>query len=326
MRVPAIFPGQAVSYIARRCCQEMSPVRPVLTLGLAGALLAAGIAGSAQKPLPQPKRPAYGLPNLAMHEITDVSVAPLYTPLGERLPGRWGLRFTATLDNVGRGHFLVYGSRERAGEPCSPVDEAGNQCEAVEMQAEQRVIEADGTVTSYPDLGSLFFHAPHNHWHLRSVERFFIATMAGKSVTTDAKTGFCLGDRLYYTLDRPPNYPGLRNDLQNCEPGSGDPQTDGRRKLSVFEGISSGWSDDYPSYTSDGEPLEGQQLEITDLPAGAYRLVNVANPDGVYRETTRRDNAASVLFRLTWPGGSRPSVEVRASCVRTQRCTRKRAL
>lgn len=304
----------------------MSAVRVLLMLTLAGVLLAASIAGSAQRPLPQPKRPAHGLPNLAMHEITDVATAPLYTELGERIPGRWGLRFTATLDNVGRGHFLVYGSRERTGEPCSPVDEGGNRCEAVEMRAEQRVVAADGTVRSHPGLGSLFFHAPHNHWHLRDVERFFIATMAGRSVTTDAKTGFCLGDRLYFTRQRPANHPGLRNDLQNCEPGTGDPQTDGRRKLEVFEGISSGWSDDYPSYTADGEPLEGQQLEITDLDAGTYRLVNVANPDGVYRETTRRDNAASVLFRLTWPGGARPSVEILASCLRTQRCTRKRSL
>jgi hypothetical protein len=295
-------------------------------LALTASLVTAGVVGAAQRPLPQPKAPAYGLPNLAMHEITDVAIAPLFTELGERIPGRWGLRFTSIVDNVGRGHFLVYGSRERTGEPCAPTEEEGNQCEAAEMSAEQRVIQKDGTVKSYPGLGTMFFHAPHNHWHLRHAERFYVANMKGKSLTRDLKTGFCLGDRLYFTPERPPNYDGLRNDLQNCEPGTGDPATDGRRKLNVFEGISAGWSDDYPSYESDGSPLEGQQLEITDLDEGLYRLVNIANPDGLYKETTRRDNASSVLFRLTWPGSARPSVEIVASCVRTTRCTKKRAL
>lgn len=304
----------------------MSPIRGVLTLALVAALAGTAVAVSAQPDLVQPKQPAHGLPNLAMHEILDVAVSPLYTELGERVEGRWGLRFTSIVDNVGRGHFLVYGKRERTGEPCSGTDDPANRCEDAEMVAEQRVIAADGTVRSHPGVGSLFFHAPHNHWHLRHAERYFIATVGGRRVTTDAKTGFCMGDRLYFTPRRPPNYPGLRNDLQNCEPGTGDPATDGRRKLEVFEGISSGWSDDYPSYESDGDPLEGQQLDITDLDAGVYRLVNIVNPDGRYRETTRRDNAASVLFRLTWPGGARPSVELLASCVRTARCTKKRAL
>ena len=301
-------------------------MRLVAVLALAGSLSAAAVVGAQQRELPQPKTPAYGLPNLAMHEITDVGIAPLYTETGERLPNRWGLRFTSTVDNVGRGHFLVYGTRERTGEPCQGFEDSGNRCEAVEMAAEQRVIQKDGTTRSFPNLGTLFFHEPHNHWHLRHAERYSIVTLKGKRVTNDAKTGFCMGDRLYYTPERPENYPGLRNDLQNCEPGTGDPATDGRRKLSVFEGISAGWSDDYPSYEADGTPLEGQQLEITDLPEGRYRLLNVVNPDGLYRETTRRDNAASVLFRLTWPGGARPQVDIVASCVRTAKCTRKRAL
>ena len=295
-------------------------------LAAAVLLAVAGVAGSAQRPLSQPRQPAHGLPNLAMHEILDVAVSPLYTELGERIENRWGLRFTSIVDNVGRGHFLVYGKRAATGDPCSPADDGANRCEAAEMTAEQRVIAADGTVRSFPDVGTLFFHEPHNHWHLRHAERYYIATAGGRQVTTDAKTGFCMGDRLYFTPKRPANYPGLENNLQNCEPGTGDPATDGRRKLEVFEGISAGWSDDYPSYESDGDPLEGQQLEITDLDAGLYRLVNVVNPEGRYRETTRRDNAASVLFRLTWPGGARPSVELLATCVRTVRCTKKRGL
>ena len=92
-------------------------------------------------------------------------------------------------------------------------------------------------------------------------------------------------------------------------------------RIKNLEGISAGWSDDYPSYQPSGQALEGQQFEITGIPAGRYKLINEVNPDGKFKETTRRDNAASVLKRaeadklvkvidhavVSWPEGeSRP--------------------
>ena len=39
------------------------------------------------------------------------------------------------------------------------------------------------------------------------------------------------------------------------------------------------------------------------MPAGRYWLVHRANPDFHLRETHYGDNAASLLVRITWPGG-----------------------
>jgi hypothetical protein len=285
------------------------------------AVLALGAAGAgARDDVPQPRQPARGLPNLAMHRITDVAIAPLYDREGRRVAGRWAVRFTSIVDNRGPGDFVLRVHREATGQPCLDHDDAANRCEAGDMTADQVVIAPNGGQRIYPGVGVAYFDDNHNHWHLRAGERYGLQTASGRTLDLDAKTGFCFGDRLYYTPRRPPNHPGLRNDLVNCGPGNGDPALDGRRALSLLEGISAGWSDDYPSYESDGSPLEGQQLEITKLPEGRYRLINQVNPAGRFRETTRKDDSASVLFALTWPGGARPSIAILASCVRTAHC------
>ena len=47
------------------------------------------------------------------------------------------------------------------------------------------------------------------------------------------------------------------------------------------------------------QATEGQQLDITDMPAGDYFLVSTSNPDRTFIETDLDNNAAWVKFHLT---------------------------
>jgi hypothetical protein len=66
----------------------------------------------------------------------------------------------------------------------------------------------------------------------------------------------------------------------------------------------------------------GQNVDVTGLQAGRYWLVHRANASGRLRERTFVNNAASVLLRLTWPGGRRalPRVDVLRVCEGRERC------
>jgi hypothetical protein len=83
----------------------------------------------------------------------------------------------------------------------------------------------------------------------------------------------------------------------------------------VEEGSSVGYTDKYPAN------FHGQNLDITNVPAGQYWLVHRANSDFHLRETHYGDDAASLLVRITWPGGhgSAPRVTPLRACAK-ERC------
>ena len=60
-----------------------------------------------------------------------------------------------------------------------------------------------------------------------------------------------------------------------------------------------GWGDDYDPH------LEGQQIDVTGLPAGVYVLRHPSNPERRLRESSYANNSASLRLRLTWPNGRR---------------------
>ncbi|MFO7546345.1 MAG: lysyl oxidase family protein [Trueperaceae bacterium] len=89
------------------------------------------------------------------------------------------------------------------------------------------------------------------------------------------KVGFCLMDDLPIDTERAPEAPvyfGCEADIQ---------------------GISVGYSDLYAAELSE------QDLNVSHLPDGRYRLVNVANPDGAIREHDTGNNAGAVDLVLS---------------------------
>jgi hypothetical protein len=127
--------------------------------------------------------------------------------------------------------------------------------------------------------GTFEFHPAHNHWHIGDVALFEIRkgsptgpVVGGQSI----KTTFCLID--WYKLDD--NAPASERTFFDC--------------YTSFQGISSGWVDQYHQST------EGQQLRLTGIPnANDYYLVSTANYAGIFTETDYTNNTAWVKFTLS---------------------------
>ncbi len=204
--------------------------------------------------------------------------------------GRRLLVFASAVDNVGAGPLEVRGTRGPS---------AGT------MATVQLVRRADGSARETPLEGILRYERAetHAHWHLLGFERYELRTPGGETVLTARKAGFCLGDR----------YDSRRSARLRSEPlqavwteecGRGRPDL-----RDLEEGISVGYGDDYAPY------LEGQFVDVTDLPAGTYVLVHLANPGNGLREASYENNAASVSLRLT-----ESSVEVLSRCPDSAAC------
>ena len=122
----------------------------------------------------------------------------------------------------------------------------------------------------------------HQHWHLLGFERYELRTPAGEPMGRDRKTGFCLGDRYdARSKVRIPGEPPRAVWTHNC--AKNQPE-----RLRVLQGISPGYSDDYVPN------LEGQFVDVTDVPAGRYLLVHRVNSEDDLRESNYENNAASV--------------------------------
>lgn len=232
-------------------------------------------------------------------------VMELLPDLDQRAPSdldvrrsRHGFRlwFTSAADNVGLGPFIV-GGRRRPGSKT--------------MRANQRVRLSNRSLRTYPQIGVWrYARSPdHSHWHFMYYQRYELRRVNGSVLVRDRKSGFCLGDRYGVAPGKiegritDPVYRGFCNRYQ--------PES-----LQVDGGTSVGYSDRYHS------GLDGQNLNITRVPAGEYVLVNRVNTQLLIRELRYENNAASVRIRLRWPHGrsSAPSVRILKTCPDSDRC------
>jgi len=210
-----------------------------------------------------------------------VAVAPGQLTVKD-VGGRWQLGFSSAIENQGTGDLIVEG---RAG------DEAGR------MDAVQLIPHADGSQSKRALPTPLWFtpDGGHNHWHLPAAMRYELRTPDGEVAARDVKSGFCLGDRYPTTPNAPP-----RGYVTNC--GARQPEL-----TTLRMGISPGYGDKY------GPFLEGQQIDIDDLPAGDYLLLHRANPDLALLESDTSNNESSLGVRISYPQGpdARPVVTPR---------------
>jgi hypothetical protein len=200
-------------------------------------------------------------------------------------PDRYYLGFRSAVRNVGLGPLLIHGRRASRRTPA--------------MAATQLIQGDGGAVRRVPGVGRMrYVVSPgHRHWHLLTFDRYTLRRVGGPRVQRRGhKTGFCLGDR-YRTLAAvaAPASPTPAF-TSNC--GLGQPG-----RLSVSEGISVGYGDDYAAN------LEGQLIGLSGLPSGRYVLAHEANPGHRLRELRYDNNAASLRLSLRWLKGM-PQVRV----------------
>jgi hypothetical protein len=284
---------------------RMSTCLSSLALGtLVGGLLLGGCGGTRSRTLDvlrleraSPPAVHESLPDLDQEEPTELSIRARQSSEG-KLEFRLGFR--SAIRNIGDGPLVVTGSRPDQRTPFMSVDQH------IEREGAPERIVADVGRMQYA------ISSDHSHWHYLQFERYMLEQAelreAGghEVLLRDQKTGFCLGDRYRVddrTLPAAPAQPVFRG---NCGRG----QTG---LLSVREGISVGYGDDYSAF------LEGQDVPITDLPAGRYVLVHRVNVDQRLRELSYANDAASVLIELRW-ARSIPQMRVLAVCPDSDGC------
>ena len=221
--------------------------------------------------------------------------------LSERTGGtvvapRFFVGFQSAAANFGTGPLIVLGRRVGVGEQ--------------EMTLRQQIRRSDGSFRTVPLRATLQYvrSFDHSHWHVRGFMRYELRTPEGIRVVRDRKTGFCLGDRYRAELALPGQSP---DPYYSDHCGKGAPGL-----LSIREGISIGWGDNYTAH------LEGQELELTSLEPGRYVLVHRVNADRDLRESDYTDNVASMAIELGWPRGPKqpPRIDVVARCPGTATC------
>jgi hypothetical protein len=181
-------------------------------------------------------------------------------------PG-YRLAFGSTIDNAPlAGPLIIHGHRSSTDEP---------------MMADQIIKLAGGGTTTRPNMGQLIYEqypgsVSHQHWHYKGFDRYQLRSTSDLSlIRPDNKAGFCLAD---------PDYA-----LDFC--GSLKPEA-----LTVDEGLGAGTSDYY------NPNLEGQYIDIADVPPGDYWLVHWVNSAKEICESDYTNNAAAVKIAL-WPNG-----------------------
>jgi hypothetical protein len=259
-------------------------VRRSAVIGLLGLLVSAAPAAAAEPVLPD------------LYEETPYNLEVEQYGSG---PGAvYHLGFGATVFNFGRGPLRVDGSRASTGEP--------------EMVASQVVTNSDGSTSTYDDIGRMRYvdSVTHRHWHYLRFNTYALRTVSGKLARPDQKTGFCLGDRViahdWETLPGQPAEAVFNGGCGYDEPGL----------LSVSEGISPNYGDPYEAQ------VEGQFVDLTNVPAGRYQLVHHVNENRALRESDYSNNAASLLLSVEWPDGfnAAPRVRELARCDLSARC------
>jgi len=126
------------------------------------------------------------------------------------------------------------------------------------------------------------FHPNHNHWHIDNIGEFSVKVDDNDSPGAIAdgaksiKVGFCVIDIYKYNGDASPNSQKLYWD---CELG--------------LQGILPGWADQYH------QSVEGNKINITELPNGTYFLVHQWNPEGAFVDEDASNDESWVKFVLS---------------------------
>ena len=249
------------------------------------ALLVGAAPAAAAQPL---------LPNLYQETPYNLQVEAY----GSGADAVFHLGFGSTVYNFGRGPLRVDGHRDSTATP--------------EMVASQVITNDDGSATTVPNIGAMRYvdSVTHRHWHYLGFDTYSLRTTAGANARRDQKTGFCLGDRVIGHENQ--TLPG-----QPAEPvftgGCGFDEPD---RLDVSEGISPNYADPYEAQ------VEGQFVDLTDLPAGRYVLLHQVNANRGLQETNYADDVASVLVSVAWPNGfdAPPVVKQLAGCGESATC------
>jgi len=189
----------------------------------------------------------------------DLEMAPMYQIALATVDGHKALRFGTIVYNVGDGPMQMRAKR-RVGDELKRVY--------------QIISNQDGTTRRIRKYNAQVFYSGdgHDHFHIARFNVVKLTPAPGNPYTMTErrlhKIGFCLVDSLRKTTNPPPN-PAPSPSFYSCGNNS---------TTFVRTGISVGWGDVYaPSTTF-------QDIDVSGLPDGNYRLCATVNPFGLWTE------------------------------------------
>jgi len=212
------------------------------------------------------------LPDLRMARLEDLELET--TEGGRRL-----LRFTATIVNVGEGPLEVWA--ERKGDEMGP--------------GVQRIHDGAGNFHDLQTDATFFWAGDgHDHWHVRDMQAYRVESLDGSDRdAVSEKHGFCLFDNDHFddSLAGAPDQRAYR-----C------PESQGASRIEM--GLSVGYRDVYPA------TLPNQYIDVSDLPAGRYRLwaeadpASAERPNGWFLESAEDNNLTWIDVELDTEAGT----------------------
>jgi hypothetical protein len=205
--------------------------------------------------------------------LPDLKMGKLYgLQIQTSLNGRKNLRFGTIVWNIGDG----------------PLEARGRARNGNEMTEVYQWIADGATGREVLKPGARMFYTGdgHDHWHVQSFIKMQLYLKGSSSTARKLrKIGFCFTD----TFPKPtpvagtPSTPAYRGFCGNQASETIGPPTYVRGM-----GISVGYGDDYPP------SIAHQEIDITGLPRGTYRLCARVNPGAVWSE--KADNYANNWF------------------------------
>lgn len=145
---------------------------------------------------------------------------------------------------------------------------------------------ADGVEVARQRAGTLVLDEDEQEWHFDFLARYQLVDGTGKVVASSGKIGFCMADVHQLDATRPGFVVPDATGFIGCQ---------GPLSRSVRETLDPGWGDEYDQVTPE------QELDVTGVPNGTYRIEILADPDRKLREATRDNN---VSFRTVVLGGT----------------------
>ena len=189
-------------------------------------------------------------------------------------PGRTHLRLSNATANTGTGKLYLYGVLPDNGDGTQDI--------------RQRIWQNDGTNFDR-DAGAFLYHTAHAHIHVQDWSVYRLRTVlvddgVGAVVVEGAKTSFCVLDLIVHNS----SLPGFPSSPAFIACGTN------------VQGLSVGWAD---IYTKD---LEGQNIDITGVPAGEYWLESEADPLDHVLEADETNNVTRIKITIGSPGTINP--------------------
>ena len=262
-------------------------LRP-LAVATAVCLFAAGcVIGGTSRPertpfptLP-PTPPVSLAPSAAAPLLPDLAYEPMvefYTT--QDAEGKRAIRFTGSIKNIGEGPLIIHAERP------SPDTDA--------WTVTQRFADGMGGLVENPTDATLVYGGHgHDHWHVFAETSYELYDLESGKLASRRKAGFC-----YFDQVRLPEAGSLSPEQMVYRPERCGKPGD----VWIEMGMSVGWSDPYHW------SLEDQDLDITGLPDGRYRIVGIADPDGWFTELDETNNSTEVIVELKTDADGFPTI------------------